>query len=62
MLQFLGIDVERKHRVLPQHVLDKCVVYLLKISLSNPDTYLKVKKYTFWIFDRRATEEAITSR
>ena len=47
MLQFLGKDAERKHRVLPQHVLDKCVVYLLKISLSNPDTYLKVKNRHF---------------
>ena len=54
MLPFLGKDLERMHWVLLQlvvkpDVLDKCVsvVDLLKINLSNPDTYVKVKNRYF---------------
>ena len=54
MLLFLGKDFERMHQVLLQlvvkpDILDKCVsvVDLLKINLSNLDTYLKVKNIHF---------------
>ena len=53
-LPFLGKVLKRMHRVLLQlfvkpDVLDKCVsvVNLLKVNLSNPDTYLKVKNRYF---------------
>ena len=54
ILPFLGKDLKRKHQVLLQvvvksNVLDKCVsvVDLLKINLSIPDIYLKVKDRHF---------------